>query len=429
MFSLFDGITARMSIRARMRIVNLLVIIPSAIIGLQFLQSRLAVIRLSGGEAGLGRILTELALPACLVVLPLCAAMAITGGLRRRLDDLSGTMQRLARGNTADLSAYADDGHETGAMAASLKAIAASLSEAEAVRRDQAQGGESAVQARREAMLAMAERFESSLLGIVERLDATATTLGGTADDLHRDADHTRQSTVAVAQSIDEATGNIQSVAGATEEMSASSKAIADQAAHAAEAAQNAASMASETHAKVTAMLDASERIGASIGLITQITSQTNLLALNATIEAARAGEAGRGFNVVATEVKALASQTARATAEISEQVKSVQDATRQASSAMNSIADLVVSLRDISNGISESVIQQTAAVAEISRSTLDVADSTARINHTVAEVSETAGRAGDGARLAREETRRLSEQSQTLKSTAVEFLRTVRAA
>jgi methyl-accepting chemotaxis protein len=392
-------------------------------------NSDLAAMQKLRGDRAMGRMTAQFVLVGFVLLLALGLCVVITNGLGRRLTVLSGIIQKLARGEAIGAIPYHDDRFETGAIATGLKAFADANQDAVRFRQEQDRAAQSAVIARRDAMLTMAEQFESSVLGIVEHLDATARTLGGTADDLYRDADQTRQSTVAVAQSIDEATGNIQSVAGATEEMSASSKAIADQAAHAADAAQNAASMASDTHAKVTAMLDASERIGASIGLITQITSQTNLLALNATIEAARAGEAGRGFNVVATEVKALASQTARATAEISEQVKSVQDATRQASSAMNAIADLVLSLRDISNGISESVIEQTAAVAEISRSTLDVADSTARINHTVAEVSETAGRAGDGARLAREETHRLSEQSQTLKAMAVDFLKTVRAA
>lgn len=392
-------------------------------------NSDLAAMQKSRGDKAIGRMTGQFALIGFVLLLALGLCVVITNGLGRRLTVLSGIIQKLARGEATGEIPYHDDRFETGAIAAGLKAFADANQDAARFREDQNRAAQSAVIARRDAMLAMAEQFESSVLGIVEHLDATARTLGGTADNLHRDADQTRQSTVMVAQSIEEATGNIQSVAGATEEMSASSKAIADQATHAAEAAQNAANMAGDTHAKVTAMLDASERIGASIGLITQITSQTNLLALNATIEAARAGEAGRGFNVVATEVKALASQTARATAEISEQVKSVQDATRQASSAMNAIADLVMSLRDISNGISESVIEQTAAVAEISRSTLDVADSTARINDTVAEVSETAGRAGDGARLAREETHRLSEQSQALKAMAVDFLKTVRAA
>jgi methyl-accepting chemotaxis protein len=375
------------------------------------------------------RTATDLGSAAAVLLLALFVGQVIASGLNARLTQLSKIMQRLTFGETVHDIPFGGDKHETGIIAGSLKAFADAIEETEEIKAAQEKANAETATARRDGVMAMAEKFESSLLGIVEQLNTTARSLGDTADALHTDADHTRTRTIDVAHSIDEASGNVQSVAGATEEMAASSKAIADQASHAAQAAQGAADKAQETHAKVSAMLEASNRIGSSIEMISQITSQTNLLALNATIEAARAGDAGRGFNVVATEVKALAQQTARATSEISEQVKSVQEATQEASTAMNAIADLVISLRDISNAISESVIQQTAAVAEISRSTLDVASSTARINETVAEVSETATRTGNGAQAAREETRRLFEQSQTLQATAIDFLKTVRAA
>jgi methyl-accepting chemotaxis protein len=79
------------------------------------------------------------------------------------------------------------------------------------------------------------------------------------------------------------------------------------------------------------------EAIGSIVTLIRQIAAQTNLLALNATIEAARAGESGRGFSVVAQEVKALAAQTAAATDDIALQISSVQAAARQSASANDS--------------------------------------------------------------------------------------------
>ena len=87
---------------------------------------------------------------------------------------------------------------------------------------------------------------------------------------------------------------------------------------------------AEKTDARINALSEAATRIGNVVKLITDIAEQTNLLALNATIEAARAGEAGRGFAVVASEVKTLATQTAKATEDISEQIAEMQAATRE---------------------------------------------------------------------------------------------------
>src|SRR5262249_7990106 len=93
---------------------------------------------------------------------------------------------------------------------------------------------------------------------------------------------------------------------------------------------------------------------------------QTNLLALNATMEAARAGDAGRGFAIVASEVKALSGQTARATEDIAAQIAGMQNATTRSIQAIGAIERTIRQIGEISGAIAAAVTEQGAATQEI---------------------------------------------------------------
>jgi len=148
--------------------------------------------------------------------------------------------------------------------------------------------------------------------------------------------------------SIEQALGNLRGTAHQLEISSTKLNSVAD-----AVTAARAVSGAGRTAQALTELGDAASRIGKVIGLIQAIAGQTNLLALNATIEAARAGEAGRGFAVVASEVKSLAAQTARATAEIAEQIGAIQSAAVDSAQAIAQVNAIITDMAVFASTVS----------------------------------------------------------------------------
>src|SRR5258708_33216232 len=134
--------------------------------------------------------------------------------------------------------------------------------------------------------------------------------------------------------------------------MASSVNEISRQVQDSARMATDAVDQARKTNDRVSELSKAASRIGDVVELINTIAGQTNLLALNATIEAARAGEAGRGFAVLASAVKALAEQTAKATEEIADQIQAIRDATGATARAIRGNGDTIGQIDEIATTV-----------------------------------------------------------------------------
>ncbi|MCA9729647.1 MAG: methyl-accepting chemotaxis protein, partial [Candidatus Eisenbacteria bacterium] len=202
------------------------------------------------------------------------------------------------------------------------------------------------------ARLRLADEFESVVKELVNSVAAAATETRSTADALAQSAESTSQHSASVAESSANASASMEGVASATEEITSTVSEIDRQVQDATTISTTAVNEADHTTSMVNGLSTASRDITRVVNLINQVARQTRLLALNATIEAARVGDAGRGFQVVASEVKNLATQTADATKEIEQQVLGIQSATDGAVTAIGTIGQTIRQMNQISMNV-----------------------------------------------------------------------------
>ncbi|WP_320006647.1 methyl-accepting chemotaxis protein [Maridesulfovibrio sp.] len=324
------------------------------------------------------------------------AAAVADGDLDKTLDmrrnDEVGVLAEALRTMVGKLKAMLRDTEEKSRLAeAEAERARAAVSEAEKSR-------ERADRATREGILQAASQIE----GVVDRIAAGTEELSAQADEINSFTDLQRERMTETATSMEQMNSSVLEVA--RNSAVAAANAVSTQEAadngtdlvnRVIEAVSNVQQQTQAMKEDLTSLGAQTDSIGEIMDVINDIADQTNLLALNAAIEAARAGEAGRGFAVVADEVRKLAEKTIGATQQVGKSISAIQVAARKSIQSMDNAANTVdesTELATNSGEVLDSILnfarENAAQIQSIATAAEEQSAASEEINHTVEEVS-----------------------------------------
>lgn len=278
-----------------------------------------------------------------------------------------------------------------------------------------------------EERLSIADEFEATVQEIANSVSSTARSVHEISTSLSKTAGHAATQAHTALDAAKRTSQSVAHAASSAEVLVSSVARIDEQVRGSGEVVRRAVDEAQQANRIVHGLEATSNRIGTVVETIHGIARQTHLLALNAAVEAARAGEAGRGFAIVAAEVRALAEQTRAATESAKTEISRVQEAAGRTAAAITRCSLTVQEVDSVSESISRLVQQQTDITTGISRHASLAARETETVSSNIARTSGTAEETKNSTASLLRAANELMHHSATLSSSVEVLLSSIR--
>ncbi len=279
----------------------------------------------------------------------------------------------------------------------------------------------------RQQQLRMADDFETTVLHVAESVSTAANEMQETSSGLSEDAQQTCSQSTSAIDLSSQTVENVKNVAQLTDQLQEAVTKIDDQVSNSNCIVQRAVEEAKQSQEVISGLEKSSANIDTVVESITAITKQTQLLALNAAIEAARAGEAGRGFSIVATEVRKLADQTRDAAKHVKTEISEIQMTTQTAARAIGQVSETVSELNSVSSSIAGLVSEQRNSTSRINSNVGEVAEYGEQVTANIRHAAEAANNTTQTAEALFQSSSSLSSHAATLTESVEQFLENIR--